>query len=230
MRRDGVGKLRRVEHVRDFRYRRRGRIGVELEHRGRATLPGLRLDDHDAVRRIGAVNRGRGRVPENGDVLDVGRIEVIERIAAGRETATRSGAHGDAVDDVERLAARADRRGAADSDREAAAGIVVIDDLHAGHLVLDQHLRADDPARIKLRVGHGRDRAGDVPRALLAIAGHDHFGQCDRGGGECEVGHDFLSFSHGDVDRCLTIADHLGAHRLGAGRDARDDVAAVGLG
>src|SRR2546426_7855940 len=97
----------------------------------------LGRDEHDAVRRIRAIDRGRRRVAQHGDTFDVVRVEVVQRVAAGGEPASRAVAEGDAVHDIQRLAAGAHRGGGADAYGEAAVEGIVVDDLHARRLALD---------------------------------------------------------------------------------------------
>src|SRR5439155_27247216 len=126
----------------------------------------LRGNEHDAVRGVRPVDRGGGSVPQHRHALDVVWAEEIEGVATGGEPATLAGAEWHADDDVDGLAAGIHRGGAADPDRQAAARVIVVHDLHACHLALDEQLWADDAAGVELRVGHCRHGAGDIPNAL----------------------------------------------------------------
>src|SRR5260370_41153649 len=66
------------------------------------------------------------------------RVREVGRVAARGDTAAGAAAHRHAVDDVQGLAAGVDGGRTADADLEAAARLVVVHDLHASDLALDE--------------------------------------------------------------------------------------------
>jgi len=123
-----------------------------------------------------------------------------------------------------------DGRRPADADRQPAARLVVVEHLHARDLVLDQELRGGDRAGIEIYGADLAHGAGDVARALRAVAGHDHLRQTDRLGGQGEVGDDRGVAENRDALRRRRVPDPPGPHRVAARAYAGDDVAAVVAG
>ena len=118
-----------------------------------ALLAPLGRDQHDAVGGVGAVDgRGAG-VAQHGHAGDVVGVEEVERIAAGGDTAAAR-TQRLPVDDVERLVAGVGGGAPANPDGGPPAGLVVLHDLHARHLVLDQLGGGDDAALVELLRGH----------------------------------------------------------------------------
>src|SRR6185437_16859044 len=99
------------------------------------------------------------RILEDRDGLDVVRIDEGQRVGAAARTvadadaAPGASANRNAVDDIERVGSGAEGGRAANADRETATGLVVVDDLDAGHLVLDECLRRDDVAGVEVSGG-----------------------------------------------------------------------------
>ena len=145
---DGRRELRRVQHGGKPGHLRRRHAARVLDLR-RPRPAGFRLDDHDAVGSVCPIDRRSLAAFEHRDALDVVRVQEVEGVApAGREPA--AGADRQAVDHIERIAARVDRGRAANPDGHAAARLVVVDHLHSGNLALDELLGADDAAGIEL--------------------------------------------------------------------------------
>ena len=150
---DGGAEVCRVEHVGEAVHRGGGHVAGVLDMQ--PALSPLGRDEHHTVRGVRSVNRGRGSVPQHGDILDVGGIDRIERVAADREPAAGTGAHRHPVDHIKRIAGRADGCGAADPDRRAAARLVgVLNHLDAGRFATDELCWADDAARVELRIAY----------------------------------------------------------------------------
>ncbi len=228
VRQDGGAELRGVQHRRQPRDGR-GRDAAGVLH-FRPAAPCFRRDDHHAVGRVGAVNRGGRRVLQHGDALDVVGIQEVQGIAAGRNAAAGAGAHRHTVDYVERVARGIDRCVAADPDGEAAARLIVVDDLDARHLALDQILRRDDAAGIELRRadrGHG---PGRVPGALFAVADHHELRQADGLAVHGEVDGHRVARRDRDGLYGRGVPDHAGPDRVRSRGSRGDDVATVELG
>jgi hypothetical protein len=126
-----------------------------------ARPPAFGRDEHDAVRGVRPVDRGRGRVFQHRDAGDVVRVQEVQGIAAGGDppalAAAQSAEAGErraadqwhAVEDVERLARRIHRRRTANADREATSRLVIVHDLDASDFVLDELLGARDDAAVE---------------------------------------------------------------------------------
>ena len=159
-------------------------VAVVLHARpGHAGAVLLRLDQDDAVGGAAAVDRRCRGVLENRDRADVRRVEQVQR-AAGKRRVTadpenrRFGLRAvdrHAVDHIQRLVRRAQRRSAADAHLGAGPGLaVVLDHLDAGRATLEHLVDVRRHADVR-RVGiDRRDRAGDRLAALRAVPGHDH--------------------------------------------------------
>src|SRR5436309_14346223 len=187
-------ELRRVEHRGKAGDRRSGRAAAVLDLR--PAPPRLGRDQDDAVGGVRPIDRRSRRVFEDRDARDVRGVQEVESVAPGRgvecvtphgNAATGAGTYRHAVDDVERLAAGVDRCRAANPDRETATRLVVVHELDAGDLVLDELLRADDTAGIELLLRDLSHGAGDVAGPLLPVAGHHNFRQAYRLGGKADV-------------------------------------------
>ncbi len=225
VRQHGGPELRRVEHRGQLRDPCGGHTTIVLD--SRSASPPFRGDQHHAVGRVCPVDRrGRG-VLEHRDAPDVIGIQKVERVAASGEPAARAGAERHAVEDVQRLAAGVDRRLPADADREAAPGLVVVDDLHARDLVRDELLRAGDSAGIEIRRVDLRLGAGDVAGQLLPVAGDHDFRQADSLGGQSEIDDDRVIPRDRDGLRRRGVPDQPRPHGVRACRYPGDEVAPV---
>src|SRR6185437_14655243 len=95
----------------------------------------LGRDDDDAVRRIGAVQRRRGRTLHDFDVFDLLGIDVAEtaEVASAVAEVRRAviSTHANAVDDVDRIVGQTDAAHAANADALAGAGLTSALDHHA---------------------------------------------------------------------------------------------------
>jgi hypothetical protein len=118
LRADEGAVLVAAQHLELPRRGARPDVAVVLHRRG-AGRALLGLDQHHAVRAAAPVDRRRRRVLEDRDVRDVGGVDQVERVARERRGVARDpDAAGlgvgvldrHAVDHVERLVARADRR------------------------------------------------------------------------------------------------------------------------
>src|SRR5690606_8574759 len=91
-----------------------------LRPAGDAALGG---DDDDAVRRVGAVQRGGRRPADDLHRRDLLRVQVADAAGGGAADAHRRGSGGaldpDAVDDVDRVVGEGERAVAADADADA---------------------------------------------------------------------------------------------------------------
>jgi len=143
--------------------------------------------------------------------------------------AAGAGAERHPVDDVQRLAAGIHRRGTADPDRQTAAWVVVLHDLHAGHLALDEQLGAENPAGVELRVGHSCHGPGDVPGPLHAVACHHDFRQTHGLGRQGEIDHDGVACHDDDALPGRPVPEHPRPHGVRARGDARKDETTVRL-
>ena len=202
----GGPELRRVQHRGQPRDGCGGHAAAVLDPR--PPLSRFRGDQHHAVGGVRPVDRGGRGVLEHRDALDVPRIQEVEGVAAGREAPARAGAQRHAIQDVERLAARVHRRLTADADRETVPRTVVVHDLDARDLVLDQLLWAEDRAGVEVLGRDLRDGAGDVARALLTIADDHDLGQAHRLGPQGEIDDDRVAPHDGDRLRRRRVSDH----------------------
>ncbi len=211
----GRAELRRVQHLGKSGDRRGGHAGAVLDPR-RSLLPGFCLDDHHTARGVHSVDRRRRSILEHRDALDVIGVQEVESIAPGGQTGAGvehidrvrvRQSHRHAVDHVERIARGRDRIRTANPQRHAAARLVVVDQLHACDLALDELLRADDSARVELRRGHLGYGAGDIARPLRPIAGDHDFRQAHRLGGQGEIGDERLILRDRDRLGGTPVAD-----------------------
>ena len=215
-----VGELHPGRHVVDARLDARRHAYTTVRER----VPALGEDLHDAVRRVGAVERGRGRALHDLHALDVFARDVREAEARDH-----------AVDDDERILPPADARRTAEPERRLTTRLRRIgDQADAGDLALDGGQRALPRHGLQLI----RADARDGHRQLAAVGGlrdarHDHFFEPQRIAGELEV---LLLFAgaegHGARDRLVPDVargyhDRLAVHR---GRADRQRVGPVGRG
>ena len=218
-------KLRRVQHGREPGDRCGGERAAVLHPP--PPLTRLRGDQHHAVRGVGAVDRRGGSVLEHGDAGDVVRVDEVQRIAARRESSPRAGAQRHTVHHVEGLAEGGHRRGTADADGEAAAGLVVVHHLHTWDLVFDQLLRARDGAGVEVLraqlAGGGRYVAGP----LGPIPDHHHRREVDGPRRHCEVHRDRIAARDRDRLRRRRVPDEPRAHGVRTRGYVAHDIAAV---
>ena len=191
----------------------------------------LRRDEHDAVRRVRAVERRGRRSLHDLDVLDVVRIQIVasRRLRAAESVGERHlRRHAHAVDDVDRRVVQAHAVRAANANARADAR------LHSGLHADARNARVEHVAQIshRLRLGdvrHGdvRDRVAELHASLLAGGRRDDFVELEDG------------LRHREVERRGLIGD--GVHRLllrlksdvqhahldGAGRHVVHGVAAI---
>ena len=223
-------ELTRVEHAREPGDRRGRHARADLDLR--SVLPGLLGGyEHDAVGGVRPVDRrGRG-VLQHRDALDVVGIEEVQGVTAEGVPARRERA-GDrhSIDHVQRVAARVDRGCAANPNPETTTGFVVVHDLHARHLALDERLRGDNATGMELRRRNLRDGAGDVPRALRSVTGDHDFRQADGLSVQRQVDDDRVAARDRDGLGRRGVADDPRPQRLRARGHAGDQVATVGLG
>ena len=129
---------------------------------GLAHLAALGRHEDDAVRGAGAVDRSRSRILQDGDGLDVVRVD---EGGGGTAAHTHVGKlaevfrhHGDAVDDPEGLVAGVDGGGTTDTDRGSGTGLAGSGgDGHTGHLTGEHLIDRSRRDRSELLVLHGRD-------------------------------------------------------------------------
>ncbi len=237
VREHGCPELRGVQYRRQPGHGRGGHAPGILDLR--LAPPRFRPDEDDAIGGVHAIDRGGRGVLEHGDALDIVRIQEVQGIAPGRwveAVATDryapagAGAERHAVNDVQRLAAGVDGGRAANPDRQVAARLVVVHELHAGNFVLDELLRTDEAAVVEFGSRHLLHGSRDVARPLLSVAGHDDFRQAHRLGGQGEVDDDRVAPHDRDGLLGRRVPDHSRPQGVRAGGDARDEVAAVRLG
>ena len=231
---DRTAELRRIQHRREPGHGRGGE-GAAVFHLRSHTATGRRRtrlggDDHHAIGSVGPVNRRCRRVAQDGDVLDVIRVEEVQRVATGGESAPGAATNRHAVDDIERLAARIDRGRAADPDRLAAAGFVVVNDLDARGLARDEFHRRYDAAGVELLGGDRGDGAGDVAGPLLAVACHHQFGERDSLGGHGDIRRQVLACPDVQGPHHRRVAEVARPEGVGACADVEKDVAAIRSG
>src|SRR5690606_29741525 len=146
----------------------------------------LRCDQHDTVRRTRAVDRRRRRVLQNVDALDLGGVQVRDRIdalatEARREAGEIALVHRHTVDHVERLVAAGDRRRTAHPHRDGRAGRArVLHDLHTREPALQRLVHRRDRQLLDLGLRHRCRRAGHVAPTLLAISNDDQLIETQR--------------------------------------------------
>ena len=175
--------LRPVQHVQIARRGGHRHVAIVLHARpGHARPMLLRLDEDDTVGRAAAVDRRRGGVLEHRDRGDVRGVEQVERAAGQRRVTAdaervRFGLRAvdrDAVDHVQRLVGRAERRPAADADLRPGPRLAVVrNHLDPGGTTLEHLVHVRRHADVRRGRVDGRDRAGDRLTALRAVAGHD---------------------------------------------------------
>ncbi len=196
-------------------------LGRELHALAGAAL--LRDDLDHARRRVGAVQRGRGRALDHLDRLDVVRVQVVQRVRAldravvHAVAAVRAGGDAHAVHVEDRLVPRGQRAGAADADLRARARLA-----RARH---QRHARRPRGQQLL----HVRDRrllrevAGLEPRHRVAQcapdraargARHDDRVQVDRRLSQLEARHGRLAGRDRDLHVLTVVPQHLGTHRV----------------
>src|SRR6185312_4910181 len=193
----------------------------------------LGRDDDDAVGRIGAVERGRGRTFHDLDVFDLLGIDVAEtaEVASAVAEVRRAviGTHANAVDDVDRIVGEADAAHAANADALAGAGLTAALDHHARDAAV-QHVReVPDGSRLgQLADVDVRDGVPDLDAPLLAGSGGHDLLELHDARDHDEIDGERLSLHDGNRLLLLLVTDADDADLGRADRHAGDLIFAVG--
>ena len=173
-----LGKLAGIKQVNLLAQRLLAVVGTQA-HLGGAHLAFFGGNDHHAVGSPHAVNGRAGAIFQDGDVLDVVRVQGIEGVGplvAHGQFLVIGGQNGNAVDNVKRRGVQAHRAIAADAHVDARAGRAGwCRYLHAGGLALQGLVETGH--RLPLN-GAGVDRSdgrGQLLAVLCAVAHHHHF-------------------------------------------------------
>ena len=220
-------------------WRCRGHIAIVLDGRSARRRSLLGLDQDHAVRAAAAIDRGRGRVFQNGDRRDVRRVEQVQRVArqrgrAANAVAGRFGRHvidGHAVDHVQRVVGVADGAATANQDLRPGAGLaIVLDDVDASSSALDHLIDVGDHADVRRRGADRRNRSRDRLPALGTVAGHHHRLENRRRRQHGQLHRGRAAGRDGDVLELRTVPDPRRPQAIGARRDAVDQETSVGVG
>ena len=133
----------------------------------------LRGDHDDTVRCAGTVDGGCRSILQDGEALDVLRVDGGERVAHTADAVVR---HGQAVDDDQRIVRRVDGRTAADTDRRARTRHTGTGgDDHAGALAAQQVGGRRDDTLVDFVSPDRRNGTGEVALLDGTITDDHHF-------------------------------------------------------